>query len=297
MALEALTPRPLSRIEQPKPPPPPPPQRTASIDARAPVSDAVTRRVSPEGVSEARRSIDAPASLRAPVDGARGPAGTLPARDLVNPGANPGSTETRPRPTGRAGRTPAALEAKHQQPANDARTRLSPTQQRDMTRFQQNYQANRSRYEEVARRTNMPPEMVAAIHWRESNGNFDTYLHQGDPLGRRAVNHPRNIPVFHNWEDGATHALHQKRATQEALGINRTTTDPARLAAYAETYNGLGYHGRGVPSPYVYAGTDQYQRGKFTSDGRYDARHVDQQLGIIPMLRAITPQPRTTALA
>lgn len=292
MALEALTPRPLSRIEQPKPPPPPPPppQRTAALDARAPVSDAVARRISPEGVTEARRSIDSPAALRAPVDGVRAPAGTLPARDLLNPG----STETRPRAPGR---TPAALETKHQQPASDARTRLSPTQQADMTRFQQNYQANRGRYEEVARRTNMPPEMIAALHWRESNGNFNTYLHQGDRLGRPAVNQPRNIPVFHNWEDGAAHALGQKRATQEALGITRTTTDPAKLAAYAETYNGLGYHGRGVPSPYVYAGTDQYQRGKYTSDGRYNARHVDQQLGVIPMLRAITPQPRTTMLA
>ncbi len=294
MVLDALTPRPHSRLELPKPPPPPPPppQRTTALDARGPVSDAVQRRVSPEGVTEARRSIDAATPLRAPTEGVRTPDGAQPARDLVNPGADPGATETRPRPPARASRTSrsaTALEQKHRQPAAAAQTRLSGRQQADMQRFQQHYQQNRARYEEVARRTNMPPEMIAALHWRESNGNFNTYLHQGDPLGRPAQNHPRNIPVFHNWEDAATHALNQKRSTQEALGITRTTTDPAKLAAYAETYNGLGYHNRGVPSPYVYAGTDQYQRGKYVADGRYDPRHVDQQLGVLAMLRALGP--------
>lgn len=166
---------------------------------------------------------------------------------------------------------------------------LSAAQQYDMSHFLINWEENRHRYETVSAATNMPAEMIAALHWRESSADFNTYLHQGDPLGRPAVNVPNNIPVFYEWEEAAIHALsmdyHKNR--QEDLEITAETRNPNALASYAETYNGLGYYGMGMPSPYVYAGTDQYVSGKYVSDGSFNRNVVDQQLGVMPMLGAI----------
>jgi hypothetical protein len=49
-------------------------------------------------------------------------------------------------------------------------------------------------------------------------------------------------------------------------------------------YNGIGYAAKGVPSPYLWAGTDQYKSGKYIADGVYNAAVVDQQLGCVAML-------------
>ena len=54
-----------------------------------------------------------------------------------------------------------------------------------------------------------------------------------------------------------------------------------------EGYNGLGYASRGVPSPYLWAGTNQYKAGKYVRDGVYDPSHVDVQPGCAGMLLAM----------
>jgi hypothetical protein len=62
-----------------------------------------------------------------------------------------------------------------------------------------------------------------------------------------------------------------------------------------EQYNGLGYAARGVPSPYLWAGTDQYKSGKYVRDGVYDASAVDSQLGCAGLLLAIMALDRTVS--
>lgn len=191
------------------------------------------------------------------------------------------------RPFVYGGDSPTALRQKHAGHADGFGLNLSRSQQSDVAAFRANYRANEARYRAVAERTNMPPELIAALHWRESSGRFDTYLHQGDPLGRPAVHAPRNIPVFHRWEDAAVHALSLHRSAARELGLSSRSSDPSAMAAYAETYNGLGYHYRGRPSPYVYAGTDQYTRGKYVADGVYSATAVDAQVGVLALIRSI----------
>ena len=166
---------------------------------------------------------------------------------------------------------------------------LTQVQQIDMELFLKNWEKNRHRYEEVSNATNMPAELIAALHWRESSADFDTYLHQGDPLGKPAVNVPNNIPVFYEWEEAAKHALnmHYHKSRQDDLEITQDTQNPNALATYAETYNGLGYYNRNTTSPYVYSGTDQYVSGKYVSDGRYNSKVVDQQIGVMPLLGAL----------
>ena len=54
-----------------------------------------------------------------------------------------------------------------------------------------------------------------------------------------------------------------------------------------ETYNGIGYANKGRPSPYLWAGTDQYVSGKYVRDNVYDPNAVDQQPGTANLLKAM----------
>ena len=166
--------------------------------------------------------------------------------------------------------------------------KLTDSQLRDLNAFLNHWEANEERYKTAGLAAEVPPELIAAIHWRESHGDFDTYLHQGDPLGSPAVNWPTDIPVFSVWEDAAAHALGQKQGKLNALGITATTADPTALVTFAEVYNGLGYYYGGLPSPYAFSGTDQYSSGKFVADGRFKRNEVDKQLGVATLLQALS---------
>jgi lysozyme family protein len=161
----------------------------------------------------------------------------------------------------------------------------------DIAAFKKHYEANKSRYEAVADQTGVPAPLIAAIHWREGSGNFGTYLHQGDPLGKPPTHVPTNIPTFgkNEWEKAAAHAINQKKACRDALKMDKNTTDRAKMAAYAERYNGLGYDNKGVTSPYVYSGTDAYSSGKYVADHVYSSSAVDKQVGVIPLVDSVSP--------
>jgi lysozyme family protein len=170
----------------------------------------------------------------------------------------------------------------------DQQYKLTDAQLRDLEKFLAHWETHEERYKTAGTAADVPPELIAAIHWRESHGDFKTYLHQGDPLGRPAVHWPTDIPVFSVWEDAAAHALGQKQSKLDALEIKATTADPTALLTFAEAYNGLGYYNGGRVSPYVFSGTDQYRSGKFVADGRYKRNTVDQQLGVATLLRALS---------
>lgn len=187
----------------------------------------------------------------------------------------------------------------HERRAGDTRLTLTAMQRNELELFRINWEKNQQRYVYVAGQTGVPAALIAAIHYRESSMRFDTYLHQGDRLGRPAVNHPSNIPVFHVWEDAAIHALNLKKGVRTAMGMDETTTDFAAMATYAEVYNGLGYHNRGLESPYVYGGTDQYTGGRYVRDGVFDPNSFDQRMGVMALVQglgdaAVTTGPSTS---
>ena len=64
-----------------------------------------------------------------------------------------------------------------------------------------------------------------------------------------------------------------------------------------EQYNGLGYAARGLPSPYLWAGTDQYRAGKYVRDGVYDFHAVDSQAGCAGLLLALRALDPTVGFA
>jgi lysozyme family protein len=138
----------------------------------------------------------------------------------------------------------------------------------------------KARYQAVAARTGVPWPIVAVIHERECSQDWSGSLAQGDPWNRVSVHVPAGRGPFKCWEDAAVDALvncppHAARNKDWSIGGALTKL---------EQYNGLGYAARGRPSPYIWAGTDQYKSGKYVRDGFYDPNVVDSQPGCAGLL-------------
>lgn len=138
-----------------------------------------------------------------------------------------------------------------------------------------------SRYKAVEKITNVPWWFVAVVHERESSQNFNTYLGNGQALDKKTTIVPKGRGPFKTWEDGAVDAL-----TNCAPFASRNKDwSIGGALAMLEQYNGTGYATKGIPSPYIWAGTDQYSKGKYVADGKYDPDAVDTQLGCAGLLK------------
>lgn len=128
--------------------------------------------------------------------------------------------------------------------------------------------ANRNRYITICRRAGMPDEawyFVAVAHSRESSQDFTKNLGQGDPLDKKSVHVPAGRGPFRGptaFEDGAVDALVNCAPFAAKL---KDWSIPGMLTNL-ERYNGLKYANAGVPSPYIWSGTDQYKSGKVLVD-------------------------------
>ena len=61
-----------------------------------------------------------------------------------------------------------------------------------------------------------------------------------------------------------------------------------------ERYNGLGYRKFNINSPYLWSYTNQYSKGKFVADGKFDANAVSAQCGAAAMLRELVNRGAVT---
>lgn len=211
-------------------------------------------------------------------------AGQSPATDHSEPVLERATPQSDPRTYNP--RTYRRVHQRHEGRVDDLGMKIG-NRQGALNSFVAHWERHQARYQFVSGKTGVPAKLIAAIHWREATGDFTRYLHQGDPLGKKARRVPRNIPIFHVWEDAAIHALNMKKNVRDDIGLTAETTDTAAIATYAEAYNGLGYHNAGRVSPYVYAGTDAYTSGKYVRDGKFSARAVDQQLGVLVMMDSL----------
>ncbi|MHC2250805.1 lysozyme family protein [Bradyrhizobium embrapense] len=138
-------------------------------------------------------------------------------------------------------------------------------------------------YLAVASRIGVPWFVIAVIHERECSQSWAGSLAQGDPWNRRSVHVPAGRGPFKSWEDCAVDAL----VNCAPYAARNRDWSIGGILTLLEQYNGLGYASRGRPSPYIWAGTDQYVSGKYVRDGVYDPNAVDQQLGCAGMLQAM----------
>lgn len=144
-------------------------------------------------------------------------------------------------------------------------------------------------YQQVERLTGVPWYFVALCHYRESNFDFDTYLGNGESLKRVTCLVPKGRGPFASFVDGAVDALR----IQHFVGTQDWCV--ARTLYRLECFNGLGYHAKGVNSPYLYGGSTLYgpaeaKAGKFVADHVFDPSHVDSQLGTAVILHAMMSQ-------
>ena len=141
----------------------------------------------------------------------------------------------------------------------------------------------RDKYDYVELHTGVPWFMVAALHYRESSLNFNTYLHNGQPLGRVTTIVPKGIYFPKGeWKSAAVDAL-----VREGFHKVRFKDIPTCLMR-CERYNGLGYRSKGEYSPYVWAGTNHHdETGKYVADGRYSATAPEKQLGTAAIIKGL----------
>jgi lysozyme family protein len=159
---------------------------------------------------------------------------------------------------------------------------------------------SKSRYERVGEQTGVPWHFIAVTHALESSFNFRAHLHNGDfPLSSRTRQVPAGRPKLwlppSDWESSAKDAL-------RLLGFtNQSDWSLERTLYRLEAYNGFGYRGYGVPTPYLWSFSNHYERGKYVADGKFSRTARSQQCGAAVMLKLldvageITLTPAATA--
>jgi len=162
---------------------------------------------------------------------------------------------------------------------------LDPQQRAAVDRMADQVIAGQQRYKLVVEGTNVPWFFVGIIHGLETGFSFDRHLHNGDPLTARTVHIPVGRPSDGNppftWEQSARDAI-------RLYGLTETQDWSFTYFLYrVEAANGFGYRLRGVPSPYVWAGTDIYRGGKYTAGGNFDPNAVSKQIGAAAILKAL----------
>jgi lysozyme family protein len=146
--------------------------------------------------------------------------------------------------------------------------------------------ANKATYLEIAKKAGMPPiawVFIAVSHYRESSQDFSRSLAQGDPWNAVSVHVPRGRGPFTSFTDAAVDAL----VNCSPFAARLSDWSISGMLTALERFNGLGYANKGVPSPYVWSGTDQYIAGKYVADGVYDPHTVDKQLGCAGLIKAM----------
>ncbi|MEQ1540205.1 MAG: hypothetical protein ABL928_14865 [Sphingorhabdus sp.] len=145
---------------------------------------------------------------------------------------------------------------------------------------------SKARYQSVGEQTGVPWYFIAVTHGLEASFNFRAHLHNGDfPLSSRTRQVPAGRPTKwlppSDWESSAKDALRLLGFTgQKDWSLTRTLY---RL----EAYNGFGYRGYGVPTPYLWSFSNHYDRGKYVADGKFSFSARSQQCGSAVLLKML----------
>jgi lysozyme family protein len=163
----------------------------------------------------------------------------------------------------------------------------------------------KARYQGVSNRLSFIAQTTPSLHavpwWfiaiaseREYGGppNWNKQLGQGDPLDQVSIHdpvgmgpylvHPTDVtPGFDAWTRCCVDVL----INSAPFAAKWTSWTIGGILTLFEEYNGLGYAMRGIPSSYVWSGTNQYISGKFVADHVFDPNVVDVQDGCAGILR------------
>lgn len=144
-------------------------------------------------------------------------------------------------------------------------------------------------YARIFETTGVPIAALMALAEREMSGNLHCYLGNGERLTHRTTLVPKGRGPFPDTPDGfirgALDALHLDGLDQ----IVKTSEgwSMPRFGYESELWNGWGYRGHGIPSPYLAGGTTVQKRGKYVRDGVYDSGVMDPQLGTLAIVEEL----------
>lgn len=153
---------------------------------------------------------------------------------------------------------------------------------------------NKRVYTLIGMALDLPWYLVACIHSLESSLSFKTHLHNGDPLSSRTTHVPAGRPKGGNppysWEFSAADALSEKINGAWVDDLNGIKNESIESILFAlESYNGFGYkkYHPEVKSPYLWSKTNQYTKGKYVEDGKFDSNAVSSQIGAAAILKVL----------
>ncbi|MBE7712647.1 MAG: hypothetical protein E7Z87_02775 [Cyanobacteria bacterium SIG26] len=158
---------------------------------------------------------------------------------------------------------------------------LTEAQEEELSFVSNVFKENYDRYKEVSDATGIPPELICAIHYREGRCNFGTYLHNGQPLGKKTTITPKG-KFFTDWTKAAIDAI---KSQSYYKNVNRDFL--STQLEFAERYNGVGYRKNGHVSPYVWGGTDVYSSGMYVADKKFDPNCKDKRIGVAAILTTL----------
>jgi lysozyme family protein len=162
---------------------------------------------------------------------------------------------------------------------------VTPARRGEAAKYAKKILASKARYQNIEQMTGVPWHFVALAHYRESTLNFNKNLCNGQPLNMRTDIVPKGRGPYKNFEESAYDALVRIKGYSAKLDWG--------VGPYIhriEGYNGYGYHGKGIPSPYLVGGSNKQERGKYTRDHYFDPSHWDTQLGVLTLLKALMDQ-------
>ncbi len=162
--------------------------------------------------------------------------------------------------------------------------KINPTRLAEFQRYAQFAIKHKDIYKKIEAATGVPWPMIACNHRRESDADFNTYLGNGDPLGRVTTHVPKGRGPFlgpNAFVDGGIDAYR----LDGLAAVKDWRLE--KMLFWMERFNGSGYDNKGLPSPYIWGGTNIQKPGKYVADHQFNSKIMDTQPGCAPLLRVI----------
>ena len=143
----------------------------------------------------------------------------------------------------------------------------------------------KTKYKALEQITGVPWYVIGLIHSLEASCNFTKHLYNGDPLTARTVQVPKGQP-----KEGAPPFTFEQSAVgalklQGLIGVKDWGI--GNILHILEGFNGYGYtkYHPEVNTPYLWSYSQFYNKGKYASDGKFDANLVSKQAGVACVLK------------
>ncbi len=141
-------------------------------------------------------------------------------------------------------------------------------------------------YQSVERITGVPWQVVAVVHALEASFDWNDNLMNGQPWNKKTTWVPKGHGPWTSWEKAAVAAFELKKKE----GKLPKTWGLGETLEFLLKFNGLGYEGRGLVSPYLWSFTNHYQSqggGKYVKDGEFSRSAISKQVGAAVILKEL----------